>query len=438
MTTVEDFECYTDVEHVRKLSDMYIGSIQNTRDCRWLIKENEDGEEEAIQEELELNPGLEQCILELLVNAADHVERCRTLGEDSEQVTKVKVELTNDMVSVWNNGPGIPVQVHKETKLYVPEMIFGNLRSSSNYKAGVKKTWGGKNGIGAKAANIFSKRFVVEVQTDGKKYYQEWTDGMTKKTAAKITKAKGEDYTKISYYPDFPAFGMQSFSSNSTNKLIEKRVYDISAATGKETSVWFNDKKVPVKDFTDYMKLYIGSAKKVVWKTDRWEVGFALCPYDQATQISFVNAICTDEGGTHVTHVLDPVLDKITEELQKKCKGVTIKKQYIKDNVIIFIKALIENPSFSSQLKKKLTTTTKLFGSVCKVPEDVIKKVAKLGITDNVLEIAKAKDMKTAMKKIDGTKNVRLSEIKKLEDANWAGTDKAMDCTLILTEGDSS
>jgi len=442
MTTVDDFDSYTDIEHVRKLPDTYIGSIQNTKDSRWIITTNDDGIEEAEQEEVEFNPGLEQCILELLVNAADHVERCKTLydqGEDIDKVTKIMVELDKNMISVWNDGPGIPIEQKsiKGSKMYVPEMIFGNLRTSSNYKASVKKTWGGKNGIGAKAANIFSKRFIVEVQNQGKRYFQEWSDGMDKKTEPKITKSKGADFTKITYYPDFPAFGMKSFDCNSTNLLIKKRVYDISAATGKETTVYYNNTKVSIKDFTDYMKLYIGEAKKVVWKTERWEVGFALCPYDQATQISFVNAICTDEGGTHVKHVLEPVLDEITKELQKKCKGAVIKKQYIKDNVIVFIKALIENPSFNSQLKKNLTTSVIKFGSRCEVPPDVIKKIAKLGITDNVLEIAKAKDMKAAMKKIDGTKKVRLSDIKKLEDANWAGTASAMECTLILTEGDS-
>ena len=213
-----------------------------------------------------------------------------------------------------------------------------------------------------------------------------------------------------------------------------------AAATDKTVSVWFNEEKIPIKDFTDYITLYIGSSKKVVYKTEdgRWEIGFALCPYDQATQISFVNAICTEEGGTHVTHVLDPVLTKITKELQDKTKTVTIKKQYIKDNVIIFIKALINDPAFDSQTKKKLNTPVSKFGSRCDIPDDIIKKVAKLGICDNVMDIAKAKEMKDAMKKIDGTKNVRLSDIKKLEDANWAGTTKAMECTLILTEGDSA
>jgi DNA gyrase/topoisomerase IV subunit B len=465
MTTVDDFDSKTDIEHVRDKPDMYIGSIQLCTEIRWVIQDKEENKEEdkeedkeeekedtktkeeAVQIELDYNPGLEQCVLELLVNASDHVQRCKVKIEGDEDndsdkeiepVTKIRIDLEKDFITVFNNGSGIPLEIHPKTKLYVPEMIFGNLRTSSNYDDTQKRTWGGRNGIGAKAANIFSTKFILELQTNGKKYYQEFTNGMRNKTIPKITKAtiKG-DYTKITYYPDFELFEMESFETNDTKTLIKKRAYDLSAATGKETSIWYNNEKITIKDFTDYMTLFIGNSKKVVYKTDRWEIGFALCPYDQATQISFVNAICTEEGGTHVTHVLDPVLNKITAELQIKSKGVTIKKQYIKDNVIIFIKALIENPAFESQLKKQLKTKLSDFGSRCDIPDDIIKKVAKLGICDNVMEIAKAKEMKDAMKKIDGTKTGRLSDIKKLEDANWAGKDKSMECTLILTEGDS-
>jgi DNA gyrase/topoisomerase IV subunit B len=440
MASSQDYKYLSDIDHVRHRSDMYIGSIKNIKECRWLIKDtDEDTKEENIdkeceQKEVEYNPGLEQCILELIVNAADHVERCK--AQKLDPVKKIKLSITNDSITIWNDGPGIILDEHPTACIPVPELIFGHLRTSSNYDDNQKKTWGGKNGIGAKAANIFSTKFIIDLQTNGKKYYQEFSNGMKNKTKAIIKSCSGKaDYTSITYFPDFEAFGMKDFTTNDTIKLIEKRAYDLSAATGRNTEIYYNDEKIKIKDFADYMTLFIGKSPKVTYKTERWEVGFALCPFDSATQISFVNAICTDDGGSHVKHVLEPVIKKITDELQKKSKGVEIKSQYIKDNVIIFIKALIENPSFSSQLKRKLETKVSDFGSRCDVPDDIIKKVAKLGICDNVLEIAKAKGMKDAMKKIDGTKAGKMPA--KLEDANWAGTSKAMECTLILTEGDS-
>jgi DNA topoisomerase-2 len=441
MTSAKDYQMLSPIEHVRARADMYVGSVKTNKEFRWVI-DTTDGVSKALFEEVESNPGLEQCILELIVNAADHVERCKNQPK-SNRVTKIIVEHTKEYFSICNNGLGIPIEVHKETKLYVPEMIFGNLRTSSNYDDSEKRTVGGRNGIGAKAANIFSNKFIVEVQTDGKKYIQEFTKGMNEKTDPVITKGTAKPYTKITFYPDFKFFDMKSFETNNINLLIKKRVYDLSAVTNKEVEITYNDSKIEFKDFTEYIKLYIGESPKVVFKTEdgRWEVGVSLNPYEQSTQISFVNAICTDDGGTHVNHVLDPVITKIVAELQKKNKDVKIQRNLVKDNIIIFIKSLIENPSFSSQLKRCLTTKVSDFGSKCEITDNDIKKIVKLGVCNGVVEVAKAKELKTAMKTIEGTKNTRLTDIAKLEDANWAGNkdqEKRMKCTLVLTEGDSA
>lgn len=71
----------------------------------------------------------------------------------------------NNRISVWNNGRGIPVVMHKVEKMYVPEMIFGTLLTSSNYNDDERKTTGGRNGYGAKLTNIFSNRFTVETSS---------------------------------------------------------------------------------------------------------------------------------------------------------------------------------------------------------------------------------------------------------------------------------
>ena len=78
------------------------------------------------------------------------------------------------VAQIWNNGKGVPVEIHNKEKVYVPELIFGHLLTSSNYDDSQKKTTGGRNGFGAKLANIFSTQFVIET-ADGerkKKYKQ--------------------------------------------------------------------------------------------------------------------------------------------------------------------------------------------------------------------------------------------------------------------------
>lgn len=469
MTTADKYIRMTDLEHVKHRPGMFIGGIQNVEEVRWIVvnktpetdedgnvvdnkddKDNEDNGlngEEAIQRIVKSNPGLEQCVMEILTNAADHAQRVST-NPKKDHVTTIKINLKKDHISVQNDGLGIPFDFKEEYGVRIPEMIFGMLRTSSNYDDTQERIVGGTNGYGVKLANIFSKKFVIELQTGGQTYYQEFYDRMDNKTEPVIGKATTiGDYTKVVFYPDFKVFGMESFATNETALLIKKRVYDLSSTTSKGVSVWFNDTPVPIKDFSDYMKLYIGNSTKVVYNHKdkdkpneicRWEVGFAKNPYDKYTHISFVNTINTEDGGNHVEHVIEEVITNLTTKLQKKNPTITIKKQYVKDNIIVFVKSLIVNPSFDSQLKRKLITKVSQFGSKCEIPENVIEQISKCGICDGVVEIATAKERMNVLKTISATKRGSLNDIEKLSDAGHAGKSKAMQCTLILTEGDSA
>lgn len=75
---------------------------------------------------------------------------------------EVVIDPAKNMISVLNDGKGIPVQIHKEHNIYVPELVFGHLLTSSNYNDSDKKITGGRNGYGAKLTNIFSTKFIVE------------------------------------------------------------------------------------------------------------------------------------------------------------------------------------------------------------------------------------------------------------------------------------
>lgn len=86
---------------------------------------------------------------------------------------KVTIDQKNNRISVFNNGKGIPVEIHKEHNCYVPELVFGHLLTSSNYDDNDKKVTGGRNGYGAKLTNIFSKKFIVEcADSRRRKYYK--------------------------------------------------------------------------------------------------------------------------------------------------------------------------------------------------------------------------------------------------------------------------
>jgi DNA topoisomerase-2 len=157
-----------------------------------------------------------------------------------------------------------------------------------------------------------------------------------------------------------------------------------------------------------------------------------------ARQVSFVNSIWTCKGGTHVEYVSDQIckhLEKVVAAKNKK--GTKIKKAAIKQFLCVFVRSLIENPTFDSQTKDALTSQAKTFGSTAELSEDFLKAVAskKMGIVEQVLALNAFKSRKIGK---EGTKAKNVRGLPKLDDANKAGTAMSHKCTLILTEGDSA
>lgn len=368
---------------------------------------------------------------------------------------KVTINRETNTISVYNNGVGIPVQIHKVEGIYVPELIFGQLLTSSNYDDDEKKVTGGRNGYGAKLCNIFSESFTVETsnkESGDHSYKQTFTANMSKKTKPSITKAKTNDYTKITFKPDLAKFGMTTLDNDIVG-VMQKRVLDMAGIL-RDVKVFLNDERIKkVRTFKDYVNMYLDASSNndngdepsggtnkptVVYErvNDRWEVAFALSE-GGFQQVSFVNSICTMDGGTHVKYVTDQVVEKVLDAVKKKNKSAVVKPHQVKEHMFLFINTLIDNPSFSSQTKETLTLKVSAYGSKCSLGEDFMKKVSRTGIVDHVLNFARAKQS-AQLKKTDGSKKSRISGIAKLDDANNAGTRNAKTCTLILTEGDSA
>ncbi len=336
----------------------------------------------------------------------------------------------------------------------MPEMIFGHLLTSSNYDDDQQKVTGGRNGYGAKLCNIFSTEFILETvdSRKGKKYIQTWTNNMSKMDKAKITSVKGDDYTKITFIPDFKKFGMSGMD-NDFEALVKRRVYDM-AGTCKGVKVFLNGDKIKVSNFKKYMEMYTKAIKAENMKqedasaptenqviltdnpNERWEIGFAVSD-GSFQQVSFVNSIATTSGGTHVNYVADQIVNKLMDIVKKKNKGgVALKNNQIRNHIFLFVNCLIVNPAFTSQTKEQLTTKSSQFGSKCAVSEKFLKDIAKTEAVNNILHFAQQK-ADQVLKKSDGSRRARMNN-SKLTDANKAGTKDGYMCTLILTEGDSA
>ncbi|XP_076765755.1 DNA topoisomerase 2 [Xylocopa sonorina] len=427
------------LEHILLRPDTYIGSVEPVTEMMWVY----DKEKELmVQREIKYVPGLYKIFDEILVNAADNKQR-----DPKMDAIKIEINPENNVISVWNNGKGIPVVVHKEENMYVPTMIFGHLLTSSNYDDEEEKVTGGRNGYGAKLCNIFSHRFTVE--TASKEYKkclkQTWSNNMGSASEPRIKDFSGEDFTKVIFTPDLSKFKMQSLDDDIV-ALMSRRAYDIAAST-RGVKVYLNGTKIPVKNFKDYVDLYVrgredevGNPLKIAYENcgPRWEVAVSLSSMG-FQQMSFVNSIATTKGGRHVDHVTELIVKQLTETLKKKNKaGVTIKPFQIKNHLWIFINCLINNPTFDSQTKENMTLQPKSFGSKCALSDKFITSVTKIGIVEAVLTWAKFKADSQLQKLGPKSKQRKLQGIPKLEDANDAGTNKSLECTLILTEGDSA
>lgn len=417
------YKKYTQIEHVLARPGMYVGDIKNTESSEWVYSDNK-----MIKMSGTWNPGIYKIFDEIITNSSDEVQR-------NKKVTTIKVEISSESISVFNDS-GIPIEIHPEYKVYIPELIFSNLLTSSNFDDTQQRTTGGLNGLGAKLTAIFSSEFIIETCSKGKKYVQKFEKNLSIINKPSITKSK-QEYTKITFKPDYERFGMKTLD-DFTKKILEKRVYDIGAITPSNVAVFLNSKNIKIKDFSDYISLYIGDKKtcpRTSSNCDRWKVTVA--PSDNGFQcVSFVNGIYTSDGGTHVEHVLAPIMKKLTEMIQEKHKNVSIKPQYIRDNIFVFINCLIVNPSFSSQTKEKNITKVSDFGSKFLIPDEFIKNIYKLGIVESIINLAEAKEKKQ-ISKSDGKKTNRVI-ISKLDDANKAGTKDSKLCTIIFTEGDSA
>lgn len=329
-------------------------------------------------------------------------------------------------------------------------MIFGHLLTSSNYDDDQEKVTGGRNGYGAKLCNIFSTEFTLETadSRSKKKYTQKWTNNMSHMGKASIVANKSDDYTKITFTPDFSKFKMDGIDDD-FEALVKRRVYDL-AGTSRGVKVWLNGERIKVTNFKKYMEMYtkaikrergdeaVNDASEVIVDTPdaRWELGFAVSD-GNFQQVSFVNSIATTSGGTHVNYIADQVCTKLMEIVKKKNKGgAVLKLHQIRNHIFLFVNCLIVNPAFTSQTKEQLTTKHTQFGSKCTVTEEFLKKIAKTEVVNNILHFAQAK-ADQILKKSDGARRTRIDN-PKLTDANKAGTKDGYRCTLVLTEGDSA
>lgn len=466
MTDEVDVPHYMDdVEHIRELSGMYIGSLP-VQDYETFYYDPEKNK--IVHGNLKYSSGAFSCIKEVINNAMDHYYRKGTA------VSLISIDVRNKTyIEIANNGEGIKIEKSKETGLYYPQMYFTKPRSSSNYYAHKKASLGvqprgksettdsrrereqeekyvvGMYGIGVKATVAYSKDFILTtIDKKAKKYYsQRYSNNLREISEPKIVEDWEEEDssgTLVCFELDWEKFGMKSMKNLRNEplmRLVERYAYEIAAFAGPELVVKLYGEPVPVKGLADLGKMMITDPDRYVHVklSKRTEIFIADAPEGAGDFVArlYVNGMWVPDIGSadHLIRGLSAVLNKYIKKKYKLDKGGG------RNGMLILISMNIKNAQLLGQTKQKLETPWDEIKDWCKIPEKIAKDIdEKTDLVQRVLRAEDEKIRKDVSKAISdtGTKKRNITGIPKLEDARLAGTAKSDQCTLILTEGDSA
>jgi len=453
MATQRKYQKHTHHQHVLERPDTYVGSTKTNEETRWVYDSSSN---KMVWRRLNYNPALYKIFDEIVVNARDEfVRSINTVGMTPIKRIDITVAHTKEgdtAISVENDGDGIRIEEDAEQKMMIPELIFGQLLTSSNYNDKEERIVGGVNGLGSKCTNILSKLFTVDIKNPatGKQYSQTWYDNMyqvEKPTIKKLTSKTGS--VKITFIPDktrFPGVFDAEGIIEGMVSVFQTRTVELAALVGKDVKVTWNGALIASNTFEKFIKLFLRDGMTGFAYENcgpRWEIGAILASHlysdeeelPEDKHISFVNGINTKKGGKHVENVTRKVLTDFCEVAKKK--KVDIKPGQLKNSIVLFLNSTIVNPSFDSQSKEFLSTPAAEFGSKPEYSGKLIESLVKLGLLEEAKHVLEAKSLRD-VKKTDGKKRSTVRGIVKLEDALMAGTAKSRECTLILTEGDSA
>lgn len=427
-TKIEDrFKKLTDIEHVLLRPGMYIGSTQPHTDITWVYN---DDTKKMEKREVTWNPGLQKLFDEIISNSVDHAKRPEGAHLDT---IRVEINKNTGEISVFDNG-GIPVEIHKEHNMYVPTMVFAELKAGSNFNDEEQRDWLGTNGVGASLVNIFSKEFTVETCDGKKQFKQEFLNNNHERKEPKI-KPGTKNHTRITFIPDYERIGC-TLDDDNYSKIV-KRVVDV-AACNPQLKVYLNSERIHIKSFKDYIELY-ADEYEFEELASGWKFGVAHSE-DGFQHVSFVNGGETVVGGSHVDFIGLQLSEKLRAYFKKKHK-VDVKPSEIRQHMIIFLDAKIFNPKYDSQTKEKLISEmSKELRDECEISEKFVKKLTQSHIIQSVLDWVQAKSQAQQMAELrklnKAADKTDPRRVEKFTDA--LETRNRHECYLFLTEGDSA
>lgn len=415
------------IEAVRKRPSMYIGSTAKS--------------------------GLHHLIYEVVDNSVDEA----LAGACDNVIVIISKE---NYVSVDDNGRGIPIDIHKETKRPAVEVVLTTLHAGGKFEAGGYKVSGGLHGVGVSVVNALSEWMEVEVRRDGEIYRQKFERGKPlAEKRAKDKTAEDKTGTKITFLADKEIFEEIEYDYETVAHRLQELAY-----LNKGLSIQFIDERGKGRNETykydggivEYVE-HLNKGKEPLYKPPVYlttekdnifvEVAVQHCKdYYDENLFSFVNCIKTKEGGTHVVGFKSAITRSVNNFAKHynltKGDSETLSGEDVREGLTCVINIRVPNPQFEGQTKTKLGNS-EVKGIVDSIVDEGITNYLEKnpGVGRAIIEKALI-----AMRVRAAARKAQELERKKsaLDTATLPG--KLADCTerdpakceLFLVEGDSA
>ena len=430
--TAKDITVLEGLEPVRRRPGMYIGGVGST--------------------------GLHHLVWEILDNSVDEAMNGHahniyvTLHKDGSSIT------------VEDDGRGIPVDKHPQTKTSALEVIFTTLHAGGKFEGQSYKTAGGLHGVGASVVNALSRELIATVKRDGSTWEQKYKQGTPVGGVRKLGAARGTG-TTVFFKPDPTIFPKVHFDAKIIRERLEvasylhrgiKVTFENEAAEGDEAK-----KEVfeHLEGIADYLKKILAErdAKPVhdapfALTKEHDESGLKLDVVLQWTEStdehlrSYVNGIPTAMGGTHeggLRSGLGKAMRNFIDTHNLSPKGVTLTAEDIREGMTGVLSIFVQEPQFQGQTKERLNNP-----EVTNIIDSMVRPAIEHWLNTNttvanaivarIILSARAREASRAAKDEVTRKSATSSRLTlpgKLSDCNSSGRD---DSEIFIVEGDSA
>jgi len=423
--TAKDITVLEGLEPVRKRPGMYIGGVGSA--------------------------GLHHLAWEIIDNAIDEAMN----GYASS--LSVTLHADGSSISVTDDGRGIPVDRHPQTRKSALEVIFTMLHAGGKFGGGSYKTAGGLHGVGASVVNALSKELVATVKRDGAQWEQRFKQGKPVGALKRLGSARGTG-TTVYFHPDPTIFPRIEFEPS----VIRERL-EVASYLHKGLKVVFDDQSNARKEIFEHTEGIVEFLRKVL--ADRGlkpvhDTPFAMIKanglraelvlqWTEGTDElvkSYVNGIPTGSGGTHENGLragLGKAVRNYIETHNLSPKGVTLTAEDIREGLVGILSVFMEEPQFQGQTKDRLNNP-----EVLSAVDSMVRPALELWMNENrtvaeaivgrIILAARAREASRAAQQEVSRKSAtshRLTLPGKLSDCTSSVRSES---ELFVVEGDSA